>query len=145
MTLNHVDHFLKTSNDIHLSSKHNQPPCTETHLSLPVVDNLPRADQDAPLTWWRFHKTGREVKTLSRSDIFLPAVFLLLLCFVRLCWRKLFKDTVNCEGYSVVLFSHFHKEQIHLDSLHKIAECQSRKYISPLPSPHLSLSLSLSE
>ena len=39
--------FFKTSNDIHMSPKHNQPPYTETHLSL-RVDNLPREDQDAP-------------------------------------------------------------------------------------------------
>ena len=41
--------FFKTSNDIHLSPKHNQPPCTETHLS-PIADSLPREDQDATLT-----------------------------------------------------------------------------------------------
>ena len=42
--------FFKTSNNIHLSPKCNQPLCTETHLSL-CVDVLPREDQDAsPLT-----------------------------------------------------------------------------------------------
>ena len=39
LTLNHGDLFL-TSNDIHLSQKHNQPPCTETPLSL-RLDSLP--------------------------------------------------------------------------------------------------------
>ena len=36
-----------TSSDIQLSPKHNQLPCTETHLSL-RVDHFDRKDQDAP-------------------------------------------------------------------------------------------------
>ena len=40
--------FSKTYNEIHLSPKHNQPPCTETHLSL-RVGSLSGPDQDSPL------------------------------------------------------------------------------------------------
>ena len=41
--------FCLTPNDIHLSPKHNQSQCTETHLSL-CVNSLPGPDQDSPLT-----------------------------------------------------------------------------------------------
>ena len=44
MTVNHVDFCFKhpTANDMHLFPKHNQTPCTVTHLSL-RVDSLGRA------------------------------------------------------------------------------------------------------
>ena len=51
LTLNRMLIFFcrsTTSNDIHLSPKHNWSPCTETHLSL-RVDSLPGENQDAPV------------------------------------------------------------------------------------------------
>ena len=62
----------KISDDIHLFPKHNQPPCTETHLSL-RVGSLPSPDQDSHLSklfMFCILITLSEIKLLFKSRFF---------------------------------------------------------------------------
>ena len=111
--------FFQTSNEIHLSPKHNQSPCTETHLSL-RVDSLPSPDQNSPLRdtesmlpqWKRSHSTfnfsekhtfGNIGLWIEISMIFMWVGMCVLLPLYRLHNICSFKSTF---GYSSIPFNH---------------------------------------